>query len=97
MEVGDDRIEYNQYNDNNKSPLLFSEVQSMGDFRISTATKPLFYRTNKTIEKLKAPKTPYKPNEPYMHSDFRGLLNADFKEALINCHFYDKNDPNYET
>ena len=59
----------------------------MGDFRISTATKPMFYRTNKTIEKLKEPKKMFESNNPYMHSDFRGLLNADYSEALANCYF----------
>lgn len=24
-----------------------------------------------------------------MHSEFRGLLNADFREALMNTHMYD--------
>jgi hypothetical protein len=34
-----------------------------------------------------------------MHSDFRGLLNADFRDALLNCNVYDdkiKASSNYE-
>jgi hypothetical protein len=29
-----------------------------------------------------------------MHSDFRGLLNADFRDALLNCNVYNDNSSN---
>ena len=37
------------------------------------------------VNRLSSPKPEYIPKDPYMYNDFRGLLNADFKEALMNC------------
>ena len=37
------------------------------------------------VSRLHSPKIEYIPKDPYLYSDFRGLLNADFKEALTNC------------
>lgn len=37
------------------------------------------------VNRLNSPKVEYIPNDPFLYSDFRGLLNADFKEALTNC------------
>ena len=34
---------------------------------------------------MSVPKIEYIPKDPYKYSDFRGLWNADFKEALTNC------------
>jgi len=32
------------------------------------------------------PKMEYIPKDPFQYSDFRGLLNADFKEGLVSCY-----------
>jgi hypothetical protein len=48
----------------------------------------MFYKTNHTFEKLNQNKQQYE-GPAYMHSDFRGLLNADFVDAVQNCHQYD--------
>lgn len=58
------------------------------DFRISTATRPVFYRTNETIEKLSQPKEAYEPVKPYLNQEFRGLLNADHSDVIQNCNEY---------
>lgn len=54
------------------------------------------------------PKVEYVPKDPYKYADFRGLLSADFKDALsnafdqetldkINMEELGKNEPNQET
>ena len=43
------------------------------------------YRIRKTVERLSVPKEEYIPQDPYKYSDFRGLLSADFKEAITNA------------
>ena len=43
------------------------------------------YRIRKQVERLSVPKVEYIPIDPYKYSDFRGLLSADFKEALTNA------------
>jgi hypothetical protein len=64
------------------------------------------YKIRKQVERLSVPKTEYIPNDPYKYSDFRGLLCADFKEAIgnafdqetlnqINVEQMSKNEPNY--
>jgi hypothetical protein len=40
-------------------------------------------RFKRHVNRLSQPKLEYIPRDPYMYSDFRGLLNADFKEALV--------------
>ena len=40
-------------------------------------------RFKRQIDRLSQPKLEYIPRDPYEYSDFRGLLNADFKEALV--------------
>jgi len=41
-------------------------------------------KTDITMMRLSCPKVEYVPKDPFLYSDFRGLLNADFKEALTN-------------
>jgi hypothetical protein len=50
------------------------------------------YKIRKQVERLSVPKTEYIPNDPYKYSDFRGLLCADFKEAIGNA--FDQNTLN---
>lgn len=42
-------------------------------------------KLRKQVDRLSVPKTEYIPKDPYKYSDFRGLLSADFKDALVNC------------
>ena len=37
-----------------------------------------------TFERLKQPKQVFQPTQPFQERDFRGLLNADYREALMN-------------
>jgi len=73
----------------NKSELEVRKSKNH-EFRISTAVQPVFYRTNKTVEKLKQPKQVFEPTKPYLNQEFRGLLNADYQDALLNCVEYDE-------
>ena len=43
-------------------------------------------KLRKQADRLSIPKETYIPKNPYEFSDFRGLLNADFKGALVNCY-----------
>lgn len=43
------------------------------------------YRLRKAVDRLSAPKEDYIPQDPYKYADFRGLLSADFKEAITNA------------
>ena len=54
-------------------------------FRISTLTKPHGYKEQPLFERLKEPKKTYEPKQPFIQKDFRGLLSADFSEAIQNC------------
>jgi len=62
----------------------------------------------KQVDSLSVPKNEYIPKDPYKYQDFRGLLSADFKDALssafdqetlnkINMEEMSKNEPNQET
>lgn len=46
---------------------------------------PKNMKLRKQVERLSVPKSEYIPKDPYKYSDFRGLLSADFKDALVNC------------
>ena len=64
---------------------------SLLSFRVRSQTKThrstiKNLKVKRTIERLSVPKAEYIPQDPYQYSDFRGLLSADFKEALINCY-----------
>lgn len=37
------------------------------------------------FDRLKEPKKQYEPKQPFLQRDFRGLLSADFAEAIQNC------------
>lgn len=50
----------------NKSELEVRKSKNH-EFRISTAVQPVFYRTNKTVEKLKQPKQVFEPTKPYLN------------------------------
>lgn len=54
------------------------------DFRISTLVKPTIYKPKATFERLKQPKQTFQPTQPFQERDFRGLLNADYREAIMN-------------
>jgi len=40
------------------------------------------HKIENLVNRLHSPKVEYIPRDPYLYSDFRGLLSADFKEAL---------------
>lgn len=61
------------------------EEKNQSEFRISTNVKPIFYKTKSSIERLNKPKQVYQPTKPFLQPDFRGLLNADYVDALKNC------------
>jgi hypothetical protein len=54
------------------------------DFRISTLVKPTIYKPKATFERLKQPKQVFQPTQPFQEREFRGLLNADYREAIMN-------------
>ena len=43
------------------------------------------YKLRKQVDRLSVPKNEYIPKDPYKYSDFRGLLSADFKDALSSA------------
>lgn len=48
-------------------------------------TKPVIHKAKPLFERLGQPKKAFESTEPFVERDFRGLLNADFPEALNNC------------
>ena len=44
---------------------------------------PKSIRIRRQVERLSSPKTEYIPKDPFKYADFRGLLTADYKEALM--------------
>ena len=48
------------------------------------------YKRNSTYEKLSQHKSEYSPPSMLLHSDFRGLVFADYEEALGNSNTYSK-------
>ena len=42
-------------------------------------------RIRRQAERLSVPKVEYIPKNPFKFSDFRGLLTADFTEALVSA------------
>ena len=67
-------------------PLNFSKfrVNSKKNARSNRYPK-LNNQIEEIVNRLHSPKMEYIPKDPYLYSDFRGLLSADFKEALTNC------------
>lgn len=54
-------------------------------FRVKSRKNLRGKRVNKNIERLSSPKEEYIPKDPYLYSDFRGLLNRDYQKALSIC------------
>lgn len=48
-------------------------------------SKPVVYKAGAVFERLNQPKQEYQAKQPNIESDFRGLLNADYQEAVQNC------------
>lgn len=57
--------------------------QILNEFRICYS-RPKFPRKNKTTERLAQPKKPIRVTNPFLYSDFRGMIHADYQEALEN-------------
>lgn len=57
--------------------------QAAHEFRICYS-RPKFPRRNITTERLARPKKPAPVNNPFMYSDFRGMIHADYQEAMEN-------------
>lgn len=57
--------------------------QAVHEFRICYA-RPKYPRRNLTTERLARPKKPAPVNNPFMYSDFRGMIHADYQEAMEN-------------
>jgi hypothetical protein len=53
--------------------------------RVSSNGQIKNFKLRKQIERLSVPKNEYIPKDPYKYSDFRGLLSADFKDAISNA------------
>lgn len=72
--------------DGNMSPSGFSqEVASLQKtFKVRSTIQPKFYLASKRTEQLKKPNTGLatKRATPFMHSEFRGLLHADFTNTI---------------
>lgn len=71
-----------------------TNLSSPGFFRVRSQVntqKSLLknQRLNRQMQRLSQPKPDYIPRDPFKYSDFRGLLNADYKEALAEV--YDQN------
>jgi len=47
--------------------------------------QPKNMRIRRQVDRLSVPKTEYVPSDPFKYSDFRGLLSADYKEALAGA------------
>ena len=56
---------------------------STNEFRICYA-RPKFPRRNLTTERLAEPKKQPIVTNPFMYSDFRGMIHADYQEAIEN-------------
>jgi hypothetical protein len=56
---------------------------SANEFRICYS-KPKFPRRNLTTERLAEPKKQPIVTNPFMYSDFRGMIHADYQEAIEN-------------
>ena len=67
------------------------------DFRVSYV-KPMIYNSNARIKFLQQPKQEFQPENPFLHSEFRGLLNADFYDAVKNSNAQNMQlqDPNFQ-
>ena len=50
----------------------------------SLAKRKINQNQSRTCDRLSMPKDEYVPQDPFNYFDFRGLLNADFKDALVN-------------
>jgi hypothetical protein len=57
--------------------------QAVNEFRICYS-RPKFPRRNLTTERLAQPKKKAMIANPFLYSDFRGMLHADYQEALEN-------------
>ena len=70
-------------------PLNFSKFRVNSKHKNATGRSSRYPKLNNQIEeivnRLHSPKMEYIPKDPYLFSDFRGLLSSDFKEALTNC------------
>jgi len=78
-------------NMSNMKSMNYEQI-GMSKFRVNArrnARSCRYPKLNNQIEeivnRLHSPKMEYIPRDPYQYSDFRGLLSADFKEALTNC------------
>ena len=58
--------------------------ESTLNFRLKKSKKK-FLKVNKHIERLAKPRESYVPNDPFKYSDFKGLLNYEYPDALSNC------------
>lgn len=57
--------------------------KASNDFRVSTA-KTRHQRRNLTTERLAQPKRHQPVTNPFLYADFRGMIHADYQEALEN-------------
>jgi hypothetical protein len=57
--------------------------QAVNEFRICYS-RPKFPRRNLTTERLAEPKKPVVVTNPFLYSDFRGMIHADNAEAIDN-------------
>jgi len=63
--------------------------QALNEFRIWYA-RPKFPKKNSITERLSQPKKPHKVTNPFLYSDFRGMIHADYQEALENLDIHDE-------
>jgi len=68
-------------------PLNFTKFRVNGGKKHARSSRypKLNNQIEEIVNRLHSPKIEYIPKDPYLFSDFRGLLSADFKEALTNC------------
>lgn len=81
-----------EINQNSEQKPQNTRRQAMNEFRVWYA-RPKFPKRNPTTERLAIPKKPHVVTNPFLFSDFRGMIHADYKEALDNLDVQDDYNP----
>lgn len=63
----------------------FKKNDTQCTFRVKSRKNLRPKKFSKNIERLSSPKEEFIPNDPFLFSDFRGLLNRDYQKALSIC------------
>lgn len=47
------------------------------------------------VNRLSRPKEEFQPDDILKHSDFRGMIRAEFRDALKNCSTVENSEPEF--